>query len=172
MPLSGKLIALNSRYTHSCLSLFYLRNELRRNLSGAALEIRQYTINDPYFVTLARITANQPQAVFFPVYIWNGSLVFRLAEDIRRVLPDTMIILGGPQVSWLAEDELPDGCTVVRGEIEGVGSTFYADLEGNRLKKSYSGGFGNRFFLPYEDDDFSIHLKNRHVYYESSRGCP
>ncbi len=172
MPFSGKLVALNSRYTHSCLSLFYLRNELRRFLPRAHLGIKQYTINDPYFATLARITDNQPQAIFFSVYIWNVSLVFRLAIDIKRVLPTTMIILGGPQVSYLAEEQLPEQCTVVRGEIEGVPPSFYEDLEKGKLKKIYNGGSGHKFALPYLDDDFHRHLRNRHIYYESSRGCP
>ncbi len=172
MPFQGKLIAVNSRYTHSCLSLFYLRNELLRNLPRADLKLRQYTINDPYFITLARITSHQPQAIFFSVYIWNSSRIFRLAADIKRILPTTMIILGGPQVSYLPDELLPKHCTVVRGEIEGVPSSFYKDLQANKLKKFYNGGSGNKFSLPYRKEDFRLHLNNRHVYYESSRGCP
>jgi radical SAM superfamily enzyme YgiQ (UPF0313 family) len=172
MPFSGKLIALNCRYTHSCLSLFYLRNELRCFLPQAELEIRQFTINDPYFSTLTHITDNQPQAIFFSVYIWNSSYVFRLAADINRILPDTMIILGGPQVAYMPDKQLPEYCSVVRGEIEGVPSSFYADLQKGELQKIYNSGCGHDFSLPYLNDDFANHLKNRHIYYESSRGCP
>jgi radical SAM superfamily enzyme YgiQ (UPF0313 family) len=66
---------------------------------------------------------DQPQFVLFSVYVWNFLKYQRLAAAIKRKLPDTVIILGGPEV---AEDtrqilrENPAFDIIVRGEGEHV----------------------------------------------------
>ncbi len=55
-----KLVAFNGRYIHSCLALFYVREELRRHLPEAAVQLRQFTINDPYYATLLKISSGVP----------------------------------------------------------------------------------------------------------------
>ena len=167
-----KIIALNSRYTHSCLSLFYIRNQVRKLLKNARISIEQYTVNDPYFATLTRITEGNPDLVFFSVYIWNSHFIFRLTEDINRVMPSIKIILGGPQVSFLADSDIPAGCTIVRGEIEGLDADFFQDAKNGNLVPVYNAVSSQSFSFPYQEEDFEKHLQNRHIYYESSRGCP
>jgi hypothetical protein len=173
--MSYKLIALNARYTHSCLALFYVRSGLEENIPGCGAEIIQYTINDPYYPMLRRIGAGDAEALFFSVYIWNNEYIQRLVSDLVKILPDTPIILGGPQAGTLVQN-LPSHvrklCTVVYGEIEGVEKTFYNDLTGNELQREYSCGKMNTFRSPYRQDDFTGPLENRQIYYESSRGCP
>lgn len=165
-----QLIGLNCRFTHSCLALFYVRNALRRNLPRAEISIEQWTINDPYYDTLLKISSVGADVIFISVYIWNALYVSRLLGDLALVRPDVPVILGGPQASALSG--LPENCTIVEGEIEGIGSEFYRDLEAGKLKSCYSGAAGADFPSPYVDDDFFGPLQNRHVYYESSRGCP
>jgi hypothetical protein len=173
--MSYKLIALNARYTHSCLALFYVRSGLEENLPDCCPEIIQYTINDPYYPMLRRIGSGEPEALFFSVYIWNSSYIQRLLNDLVKILPDTPVILGGPQAGALAQS-LPSHvfqcCTVVYGEIEGVGKTFYHDLTENKLQRKYSCKKIKAFGNPYRQDDFAGPLQNRQIYYESSRGCP
>ena len=174
-PLFFKLIALNARYTHSCLALFYLRSELEKNLPGCRPEILQYTINDPYYPLLRKIAADEPEALFFSVYIWNSSYVQRLLGDLVKLLPDTPVILGGPQAGALAQN-LPSHvfkqCSVVYGEIEGVGKPFYHDLVEGGLQEKYTCKKTKTFKNPYRQTDFSGPLLHRQIYYESSRGCP
>jgi len=165
-----QLIALNCRYSHSCLALFYVRNELQRHLDGCRVDISQFTINDPYYYTLLRIISSEAGALFFSVYIWNNMYVNRLVRDLARIRPGLPIILGGPQAPFL--EDLPTGCTVVHGEIEGVDASFYRDLEQGTLQSVYKGVPGNPFDSPYRQEDFIGPLKNRQIYYESSRGCP
>lgn len=50
--------------------------------------------------------------------------------------------------------------------------SFYNDLKENHLKREYPATPGKPFFFPYREEDFRGQLKDRHVYYESSRGCP
>ncbi|MCI5130411.1 MAG: hypothetical protein D3904_02540 [Candidatus Electrothrix sp. EH2] len=50
------LVSINCRYSHSCLALFYVRNALERHLPEQHLLLSQFTINDPYYATLLRIS--------------------------------------------------------------------------------------------------------------------
>ena len=170
-----RLIAFNGRYIHSCLALFYVRTALEQNLQGCQPEMVQYTINDPYYPTLRQIGSGDPAALFFSVYIWNSIYIQRLIIDLVKFLPKTPIIMGGPQVKTLARSLSPDllqHCTVVKGEIEGLDQSFYQDLAGNRLQREYGCAKVSAFNSPYRQEDFKVSLKDRNIYYESSRGCP
>ena len=137
-PLFYKLIALNARYTHSCLALFYVRSGLEENIPECRPEIIQYTINDPYYPMLRRIGSGEPEALFFSVYIWNSLYIQRLLGDLVKILPVTPIVLGGPQAGALVQNlqsQVSRRCTVVHGEIEGVEKSFYHDLVENKLQR-------------------------------------
>lgn len=171
-----KLVGLNARYTHSCLALFYVRNELEKHCPEIACELMQFTINDNYYESLLRLTAGDPDYVFFSASIWNSSLIEKLILDINLCLPGCRVVIGGPQAGIIGERLGVKACTVVLGEIEAVGSQFFTDVENGSLQDRYKGSFfslKDRFFdYPYRSDDFDGHLQNRHIYYESSRGCP
>ncbi len=165
-----RLVALNCRYAHSCLALFYVRNALETHLPAAEIDLLQLTINDPYFRSLQRIIAGNPGVLLFSAYIWNATFLHRLVVDIARIRPGQSMVIGGPQAMFMGN--LPDECTIVQGEIEGVGPLFYRDLAGQRLRPVYRAAEGVEFPFPYRPDDFSSHLQNRQILYESSRGCP
>lgn len=176
-----KIVGINARFTHSCLALFYVRNELEKkiNCPEMAAELYQFTINDNYYEMVIRLSAGSPRYIFFSAAIWNSSLIERLTRDLRICLPHCRVVIGGPQAAVLG-DRLghtgPDNCTVVIGEIEAVGEEFYRDLASDSLRPRYTGSFfkmaGRSFAYPYRESDFQSHLQNRHIYYESSRGCP
>lgn len=165
-----ELIGLNCRYTHSCPALFYVRHALELHLPGSEVRISQYTINDPYYETLLRIAASDADALLFSVYIWNGIYIDRLVRDLAQIMPDRPMVLGGPQASSLKD--LPAACTVIIGEIEGVGDRFYRDMEQRTLRPTYTAESRPPFPFPYRSADFEEGLRNRQIYYESSRGCP
>ena len=170
-----KLIAFNGRFIHSCAALFYVRAALEQNLPHCRTDIMQYTINDPYYATLRRIGSGEPAALFFSVYIWNSIYIQRLVGDLVKLLPATPVILGGPQSGALVRDldpEVAGHCAAVQGEIEGIDKSFYRDLEEGRLKRQYSCAKTGRFASPFRQEDFAGPLRNRQIYYESSRGCP
>ncbi len=182
MPNNGmnkeyRLVAFNARYTHSCAAIFYVRQELERYLPDSVITLQQWTINDPYYATLLKITANSPAVILFSVYIWNSSRLAGLIRDIRQLLPESRLILGGPQAGRLLKDNKDiSGCVLVSGEIEAVDPGFYDDLVTGMLGPHY-GTHPDRqkevtFPSPYRQSDFRAELSNRHIYYESSRGCP
>ncbi|MGB5685875.1 MAG: DUF4080 domain-containing protein [Candidatus Electrothrix sp.] len=164
------LISINCRYSHSCLALFYVRNALEQQLPEQPLVFSQFTINDPYYATLLRISGESAQAIFFSVYIWNHNVIRRLVNDLARLRPNLAIILGGPQAQALGE--LPEQCTLFLGEIEGAPEAFYRDLKKGCLQPLYCAERPKTFASPYRREDFTGALKNRQLYYESSRGCP
>ncbi|MEJ2034305.1 MAG: DUF4080 domain-containing protein, partial [Deltaproteobacteria bacterium] len=150
------------------------RQELAAHLPEVEPVICQYALNDPYYPTLLRIAEGCPQAVFFSVYIWNVDFVRRLVRDLAKLLPGVPMVLGGPQIGQgdLREEDFPESCTLVRGEVEGVPPQFYRDLREGILKRKYRAAGSMPFELPYRGEDFADQLQNRQVYYESMRGCP
>jgi hypothetical protein len=150
--------------------MFYVRNALERHLPEQTVIFSQFTINDPYHAALLRISRQPADAVFFSVYIWNHRYVRRLITDLAQLLPELPIILGGPQAEALGK--LPDQCTLFFGEIEGATKQFYQDLQTGNLRPLYKGEKNSSFPSPYRQQDFDDLLKNRQLYYESSRGCP
>ncbi len=167
-----KLIGINCRYTHSCPSLFYIREALQQHLEREVeTEILQLTINEPHYQSLIRIKQNQPDVLFFSAYIWNSEQTVRLVNDLRGTNLQAVIIIGGPQAMFLPD--LPPGCTIISGAIEQINARFYTDLQNKKMLPFYEAeDLVENFAFPYQEQDFSGPLKHRQLLYESSRGCP
>ena len=170
-----KLVAINARYTHSCLALFCIRHELEKYLPDHTSTLHQFTINESYHEMVLRLTDGTPDAIFISAAIWNSDIVVKLVVDLRICLPTCQIVVGGPQADVIYK-ACAGLCSVAFGEIEGIESEFYSDLVHGQLKDVYRGTFKEAMAkgLPmvYRQSDFADYLENRHIYYESSRGCP
>ena len=171
-----KLVAVNGRFTHSSLALFHVRNELESHCPDIRTEILQLTIRDPYYEVLLDLSREQPDAVFFSAAVWNSDRVETLIADLHSLYPDCLLVVGGPQAEVVGRHAGEGVVTVVSGAVEAVGDSFYADLLQRKLQPHYGGSFfhlaDKNFVSPYRDEDFTTHLHNRNIYYESSRGCP
>ncbi|NNK93483.1 MAG: DUF4080 domain-containing protein [Desulfobacterales bacterium] len=172
-----KAVGINARFTHSCLALFYIRHELEKNIPEAHVEICQYTINDPYYTTIQRLADGDPDLIFFSALIWNSDLVERLVEDLLIMSDSFHLVIGGPQAEIVGSHfAFSKRVTVFVGNIEVAGGLFFEDLQKRRLQKQYNASFlktpKKQLDFPYRPEDFAEGLKNRHIYYESSRGCP
>ncbi len=171
-----KIVGINARFTHSCLAIFYVRNELEKKCPEMMGDLCQFTINDNYYEILIRLSLDSPRYIFFSAAIWNSSLIEKLCRDLRSCLPHCRVVIGGPQAEVLGEQLAGENCTVVLGEIEAIGSEFYRDLQAGTLQSKYLGAFfqmpARNFDYPYREQDFTGPLQNRSIYYESSRGCP
>ncbi len=119
------LLAINSKYIHSNLAVYSLRAYAKK--LGIETELLEATVNQREEEILRSIYAAKPDVLAVSVYIWNVSLVEELVEDLRLVLPDLRIWLGGPEVSYRAE-ALLQAHPFVEGVIRGEGEQSFAQV--------------------------------------------
>lgn len=205
------LAAINAKYIHSNLGVYSIKKYTDEKLSAQRIlecqedqkhlsweiEISEYTINHQMDEVLQDIYRRRPDVAAFSCYIWNIRYVLEIVRDLRQVCPDMGIWLGGPEVSYDAEDVLnrePSVDAVLIGEGEetffrlvkrclsiGQGQTpefIFAKIPGTAFRNS-SGAVVKTGpaplmkldALPFPYGDLEG-LKHRIIYYESSRGCP
>ena len=167
------LLAVNARFSHVNLALHYLRNALRaEGLEPVMLECE---INQRRQDILQLVVAHKPDVILISVYVWNALLVSLLLPDLRALLPRVRLIVGGPEVSWTAEQwlvEHPDVDLVISGSGEAaVGFLARHGFESATRVLSVDNPPFRDIPFPYTAEDFP-RLHHRYVYYESSRGCP
>lgn len=117
------LAAVNAKYIHSNPAVYSLRAYARAYGGTWAEDIRiaEYTINQTVDEILMDIYTRRPDILCISCYLWNISYVRQLLRELGKVLPDTDIWLGGPEVSWNAAEMLqehPRLTGVMRGEGE------------------------------------------------------
>ena len=173
------LTTLNAKYIHAAFGLRYLLANLGPLRPRAALA--EFDINQRPIDIAEQLLARNPQIIGFGIYIWNVAPTTEVITTIKRVRPDIMIVLGGPEVSYETEGqkivELAD--YVITGE----GDLKFAELCEALLQGKQAGSRGfdkiipadlpdfSRLTLPYDlytDDD----IAHRIIYVEASRGCP
>lgn len=195
------LTAINSKYIHSNLAVYSLKayHDMRSEEKNT-VEIAEYTINQHFDEILKSIYLKKPQVIAFSCYIWNIEYVYRLAAELKKLLPQTDIWLGGPEVSFHAKKVLQEH-QFIQGVMIGEGEqTFY------ELCRQYENVFGGQAerpdfaqirqicfrqqengiehimttpcrelldmdSLPFVYQDMTV-FQNKIIYYESSRGCP
>ena len=114
------LTAINAKYIHSNPAIYSLRAYAGKEL-WERIVLAEFTINQDKLDILAQIYQQKPDAVGFSCYIWNWRLVEELLKELPKVLPDTDIWLGGPQVSFDGEEILrkyPQITGIMLGEGE------------------------------------------------------
>ena len=119
------LIAINAKYIHSNLAVYSLKAS-----AGSwkeQVEIAEYTINHQRADILADIYRRKPDVAAFSCYIWNMEYVRAIVEDLKKVLPETEIWLGGPEVSYDSESLLEEQKDI-RGLMIGEGETTFREL--------------------------------------------
>ena len=121
------LAAINAKYIHSNPGVYSLRAFARTKIPGADIEIGEYTINHQMDLILQDIYRKKPDFIGFSCYIWNISYIMEIVRDVKKVLPEAEIWLGGPEVSYDAKKVLtrePD----VRGIMRGEGELTFTEL--------------------------------------------
>lgn len=169
------LTTLNAKYIHASFGLRYLLanlGELRNEARLIEFDIQQRAVD-----VVETILAQQPRIVGLGVYIWNASEATKVVAALKRVRPDIIVVLGGPEVSFETDEQeivqLAD--YVITGE---------GDLAFAALCRQILGGTApaakiipaplpemSQLALPYEfynDED----VAHRIIYVEASRGCP
>ena len=187
------LVAINATYSHSSLALRYLKEYCIPYFP--TLETLEFNINQDPGAILAELALRKPDVVGFSCYIWNIELILPLISNLRKVCPGTTILLGGPEVSFDSEHWLQNYTAIdylIAGEGEEALLRFLQKYEQGQ-GKLFADDFASIPGLAYRSQDQVLQnlpepldlatippiyggdlgeLKNKIVYYETTRGCP
>ena len=189
------LTTLNAKFIHAAFGLRYLYANL--GVLQPRAVIAEFDINQRPLDIAEKILALNPRILGFGIYIWNVEETTEVISAIKRVRPEIIIILGGPEVSYETQGqkivELADH--VITGEAD----LKFAEVCRVLLKaapliqpsatfsatdgKDRDEGATLPKILAAEPPDFSkinlpyafyteADLAHRIVYVEASRGCP
>lgn len=180
---------LNAKYIHINLAI-----RLLKAYSAPQFDVKmvEYTIKDPELNIVTDLYKYKPDVIGFSCYIWNIDKTILIVKMLKKVLPNTKIVLGGPEVSydtqyWL--ETYPEIDYIVRGEgeetfkellhaikngenVDHIAGLSY--LEGEEVKFTPPRGNMdvNTIPTPYRFPEDREDLDKRVVYFETSRGCP
>lgn len=166
------LFGLNGSYSHTCLALRCLRAPLER--AGYDPVICEYNLRDMNGAILSRLVSENAKVYSFSCYIWNIASMLDIAADLKALLPECKIVVGGPEVSFACERfDLDYIDYIIRGEGEDAIVKICDAIKNDEvIDRIMDGGrpdmMSNEGIL-YREGDFE---SGTMLYYESSRGCP
>ena len=136
----------------------------------------EHVLNDDPVKCAQMCASRKPWAVGLSMYIWNHEWFLKFASELRKILPETIVFAGGPEV--VSFNEVPsclDFITLGEGEINVIES----------LKKSIEGTMEKGTAVPCSVPDLdnvpSVFLSGQadgilkgcdSVLWEMTRGCP
>lgn len=180
------LTTLNAKYIHTSLALrwLYVANKDRFDIS-----FKEYVIKEDVERIADELLASDPNIIGISVYIWNVEKSERLISILKERKPDLIIILGGPEVTYEPEFFLKHWNIdyVVSGEGEFVLGDLLNAIENNQsteiegissiqnISRAVVKADLNKLAelsSPYTLEEDKPDIKNRLVYFETSRGCP
>jgi len=191
------LSTLNAKYIHASFGLRYLMANMGELKSRTTLV--EFDINQRPLDIAEILLAQNPKIIGLGVYIWNVVETTEVLAAIKRIRPEVIIILGGPEVSFETDKQEIVRLTdhVITGEadlkfaevckqlLDGrTGSPLpAASTETERRARSDAPYLAlpkiipaelpefSRLALPYEFYD-AKDIAHRVIYVEASRGCP
>jgi len=169
------LSTLNARYAHASLGLRYLLANMGPLQDQTRLQ--EFVIGAKTTEIVERLLAHQPRIVGFGVYIWNVEETTRVVAMLKRVAPQVVIVLGGPEVSFESSEQ--QIVQLADYLVTGWGDVTFPKLCGEILNgpkplmKVHAGvqppmAEINLPYALYTDHD----IAHRTIYVEASRGCP
>lgn len=179
------LAALNAKFVHSNLAIRYIK----AYCSTIDIEIFETSINENYMETAMSIIDKKPDIIGFSCYIWNIEGTLKISSIIKEILPNTIILFGGPEVTYNGREYLEKYSYVdyvIKGEGEQIFKNFIDKVYCGEIDFEVIDGLifrrenmiiENKASTPIEILDnipfpYQNETPERIVYYEASRGCP
>jgi radical SAM superfamily enzyme YgiQ (UPF0313 family) len=199
-PQGGILLAaINAKWIHPSLSLRLLKANL--GLLENSCTIIEFALRQPLREKIEPILTAHPRILGFSVSIWNHTATLELLRELRKEWegrsgdPRPVVVLGGPEVSYLPPDaemfNYADYCVLGEGEVA------FRELCGKILAERGENGANGKIFSQtgqnfspitfinrefqqvdvsaiksgyhlYTDED----VRKKLLYIEASRGCP
>lgn len=185
------LIGINAKFIHSNLAIRYLKKyaDTKINMQEIEIQLCEFTINQQLDLILREILKHNADIIGFSCYIWNYELIKKLVIELKKLIPNTTIFLGGPEVSFDSQAVISQtGCdAVISGEGEApfaeliqkiYNNAPYSDIAGITTHNEVNSFVQNTIDKPIALNDIPFiyedytDLENRIIYYEASRGCP
>lgn len=168
------LTTLNARYIHSAIGLRYLLANLRE--FQEITEIQEYVITESIAEIAEKLLRANPDIIGIGAYIWNASEVSKLINLLKKISPETIIVLGGPEASHQPfRNDFSGADYIIKGEGDNEFYLLCKKIGENHFPESKIIQAApvdvSEINLPYKfynDEDIS----NRVMYVEASRGCP
>ena len=181
------LVALNAKYIHTSLALRYIKSYCQEFEDH--IQLLETTINNNENDIIKSIYKEQPDILGISCYIWNMSLVKLLIPTLKKILPNTIIVLGWPEVSYNSSELINElgvhfimegegeetwkeflSYTINRmGDLESIAGLLYK--KNDHIISTAPRGPLDLEELPFVYDSLEG-LEHRIIYYEASRGCP
>ncbi len=169
------LTTLNARYIHAAFGLRYLLANLGPLRAHGC--IVEFDLQQRPLEIVETILAQNPQIVGLGVYIWNVTPATEVVAALKRIRPDVIVVLGGPEVSY--EMEQQEIVRLADYVITGEADLKFAEVCGELLRgrrppeKIIPADVPDlaQIQLPYEFYD-DADVAHRVIYLEASRGCP
>lgn len=182
------LTAINAKYIHSNLAVYSLKANC--GVYESQVKLMEYSINQYAEEIFQSLYREKADVICFSCYIWNIDIIGQVAGWLSQVAPGVQIWLGGPEVSFDVADRL-DSWNFVDGIMYGEGEDTFREMmacwNGEKNLEDVL-GIGHR----QPDGKVHVHfprdfvnmsqlnfvykrpenLKNKIIYYETSRGCP
>ncbi|MFD0768720.1 B12-binding domain-containing radical SAM protein [Bacillus sp. CGMCC 1.60114] len=181
---------LNAKYIHTNLAIRYIKAYAQPEFD---LEMAEYTINDPAMNIVTDLYRRKPDVIGFSCYIWNIEETIEVIQMLKKINPNLIIFVGGPEVTydvpyWLKR--VPEIDFIIIGEGEAAVKNLLFEIQGTQQFENLDGiGFikadGTHAIKPqrekldlkelpspYRFPEDIPHLSKRITYIETSRGCP
>lgn len=172
-------LAVNSKYIHSSPAVRILTKKAREKFDANFLE---FTIKDSVENIVEKI--KNYDIIGFSCYIWNITIMKKIASVLKRDFPKIKIFAGGPEVSFEPQNFVENFDYILCGEGEEIILPFLENLQNNEnmtvdgvasvdnsiVSPHFTQNLDNvpEIYDMYTEDD----LNNRVIYLELSRGCP
>ncbi len=185
------LVTLHAGYHHSSLALRSIAAFCRDQPFFPALMIREGLVKSSSDELFAELVAARPRLVGFSTYLWNVQPLLRLARNLKALMPDVRIVLGGPEAGPRAEallaseawlDFVIDGegeagfrdlarwCLYGAGELATISGLVWRDGDGAPHRNPMQLLSPEQWVSPYTSGLGA--LDKPLIYWETSRGCP
>ncbi|NQV26983.1 MAG: DUF4080 domain-containing protein [Rhodopirellula sp.] len=169
------LATFNARYWHSAFGLRYLAANMEELYGQTTL--LEFGTSENTTDVLTKILDQQPKIVGLGVYIWNIEPTTKLVVDLKRIRPEIIVVLGGPEVSYETEGQpiveaadyvitgeadlaFPELCRQIINRTPPLAKIIHAPPpQFDQLRLPYH---------LYTEED----VQHRVIYVEASRGCP
>ena len=185
--------AVNAKYIHSNLAVYCLKAYAEKyGDTSDEISIGEYTINQQLDEILRDIYKRKPDMLCLSCYIWNLTYVEEICREIKKVMPQIIIWIGGPEVSYdgvKVLERLPEVDGVMKGEGEQTFCDllhFYQDKTADGLQnmkgivyREQTGQIVENEWrktmdlskVPFVYENMEL-FEHKIIYYETSRGCP